>query len=456
MNISFEKVNDVNALLTLTLVKADYEENVNKALKDFRKKASMPGFRPGQAPLGLLKKRFGTEITAEEVNKLLGKELTKYIHDEKLNVLGEPLPNEEKTPAIDFASQEDFTFVFDVALAPEFDAKISDKDELDYYNITVDDDMVNKQVEVYTQRAGEYSKVDTYQDRDMVKGILTELDENGQPKEGGIQKEDAVMLPGYMKNDEEKAKFNGLKVNDVIVINPAKAYDNSDAELASLLGVTKEQAAEAKGDFSYQVTEITRFVPAEVNQELFDKILGEGKVKSEEEFRASIAESMKEDFEADSEFKFAQDLRTYLTKRIGTLKYPEEMLKRIMKLNNKDKDDEYIDRNFQPSLDELTWHLIKEQLCDQLGVKIQQEDVLETAKMAARMQFAQYGMTNVPEDALTHYANEMLKNEQQAEALVTRAVENKIVEKAKAVVKLNQKAVSMDEFNKMMSNKEEA
>ena len=441
MNISFEKVNEVNALLTLSLVKADYEENVNKALKDFRKKAQMPGFRPGQVPMGLLKKRFGTEITAEEVNKILGKELTKYIHDEKINVLGEPLPNEEKTPAIDFDTQEDFTFVFDVALAPEFDAKVSDKDELDYYDITVDDAMVDKQVQVYAQRAGEYSKVDSYEERDMVKGILTQLGEDGQPVEGGLQKEDAVMLPGYMKNDEEKAKFNGLKVNDVIVINLAKAYDNNDVEVSSLLGITK-------------VTEITRFVPAEVNQELFDKILGEGKVNGEEEFRASIAESMKQDFAADSEFKFARDLRAYLTKRIGTLQYPEEMLKRIMKLNNKDKDDEYIERNFKPSLDELTWHLIKEQLCDQLEVKIQQEDVLETAKMATRMQFAQYGMTNVPEDALTHYANEMLKNEQQAEALVTRAVENKIVEKAKAVVKLNHKQVTMDEFNKMMSEKE--
>ena len=243
MNISFEKVNEVNALLTLSLVKADYEENVNKALKDFRKKAQMPGFRPGQVPMGLLKKRFGTEITAEEVNKILGKELTKYIHDEKINVLGEPLPNEEKTPAIDFDTQEDFTFVFDVALAPEFDAKVSDKDELDYYDITVDDAMVDQQVQVYAQRAGEYSKVDSYEERDMVKGILTQLGEDGQPVEGGLQKEDAVMLPGYMKNDEEKAKFNGLKVNDVIVINLAKAYDNNDVDVSSLLGITKEQAS---------------------------------------------------------------------------------------------------------------------------------------------------------------------------------------------------------------------
>lgn len=454
MNISFEKVDNVNALLTLSLVKADYEENVNKALKDFRKKAQMPGFRPGQVPVGLLKKRFGAEITAEEVNKILGKELTQYIREQKINVLGEPLPNEEKTPAIDFDSQEEFTFVFDVALAPEFDAKISDKDELDFYDITVDDAMVDQQVRVYAQRAGQYSKVESYEDRDMVKGILAQLGEDGQPLEGGLQKEGAVMLPNYMKNDEEKAKFNGAKVNDVLVFNPAKAYDNSDVEISSLLGITKEQAAEVKSDFSYQITEITRFVPAEVNQELFDQILGEGKVSSEAEFRANIAESMQRDFAVDSDYKFTLDLRKYLTDRIGALQYPEEMLKRIMKLNNKDKDEDYINRNFQPSLDELTWHLIKEQLCDQLEVKIQQEDVLEAAKTATRMQFAQYGMSNVSEDVITRYANEMLKNEQQAEGLVTRAVERKIVEKAKNVVKLQHKQISMDEFNKMLSAKE--
>ena len=454
MNISFEKVDNVNALLTLSLVKADYEENVNKALKDFRKKAQMPGFRPGQVPVGLLKKRFGAEITAEEVNKILGKELTQYIREQKINVLGEPLPNEEKTPSIDFDSQEEFTFVFDVALAPEFDAKISDKDELDFYDITVDDAMVDQQVQVYAQRAGQYSKVESYEDRDMVKGILAQLGEDGQPLEGGLQKEGAVMLPNYMKNDEEKAKFNGAKVNDVLVFNPAKAYDNSDVEISSLLGITKEQAAEVKSDFSYQITEITRFVPAEVNQELFDQILGEGKVSSEAEFRANIAESMQRDFAVDSDYKFTLDLRKYLTDRIGALQYPEEMLKRIMKLNNKDKDEDYINRNFQPSLDELTWHLIKEQLCDQLEVKIQQEDVLEAAKTATRMQFAQYGMSNVSEDVITRYANEMLKNEQQAEGLVTRAVERKIVEKAKSVVKLQHKQISMDEFNKMLSAKE--
>ena len=449
MNISFENVDKVNALLTLKVEKADYEEKVAKALKDFRKKANLPGFRPGQVPMGLLKKRFGTEILAEEINKLLSQELYKYIREKKINILGEPLANEEKTPAIDFATQEEFTFAFDIALAPEFDAKLTGKDKLNYYTINVDDAMVDQQIQAYCQRGGQYQKVDSYQSNDMVKGLLAQLDAEGNTMEGGIQVEEAVMLPNYMKNDDEKAKFEGAKVNDVIVFNPAKAYNDSDVELASLLKISKEEAAQAKSDFSFQITEITRYEAAPVDQALFDQVLGKDAVKNEEEFRAKIAEDMKQSFVADSDYKFVQDLRAYLVKRIGTVEYPEAMLKRIMKRNNQDKDDEYVEQNFQASLDELTWHLIKEQLSDQFEVKVEQADVLETAKAATRMQFAQYGMTNLPDDVLTNYANEMLKNQQQAEGLVARTVENKIVAKAKETVKLTQKAVSLDEFNKL-------
>lgn len=449
MNISFEKLDNVNGLLTITLEKADYEEKVNKALKDFRKKASMPGFRPGQAPMSILKKRFGTEITAEEINKILGQELYKYIREEKLNMLGEPLANEEKTPAIDFATMETFTFAFDIALAPEFDAKLTGKDKVNYYTINVDEAMVDQQIQAYCQRGGSYNKVDSYEANDMVKGLLAELDADGNTKEGGIQVEGATMLPNYMKNEDEKAKFNGAKVNDVLVFNPAKAYDNSDVELSSLLRISKEQAAEMKSDFSFQVAEITRYEAAALDQALFDQVLGAGVVSSEAEFRARIAEDMSKSFVADSDYKFMQDLRAHLEKRIGAVEFPEALLKRVMKNNNPEKDDAYIEENFQPSLKELLWHLIKEQLSDQFEVKVEQADVLETAKGVARMQFAQYGMTNVPEDALTNYANEMLKNQQQAEGLVARTVENKIVAKAKETVKLTEKSVSMEEFNKL-------
>lgn len=455
MNVSFEKVDKVNALLTIQIEKADYEKKVSAALKDFRKKASLPGFRPGMVPTSLLKKRFGTDILAEQVNKILGEEVYKYIREQKINILGEPLPNEDKQEPVDFVNKEDFTFVFDVALAPEFDAKISDKDTLDYYQIEVTDEMVNSQVESYAQRGGQYNKVEEYKEGDMVKGILAQLDAEGNVLEGGIQVEGAVMLPNYMKNEDEKAKFNGTKVNDVLVINPAKAYENNDVELSSLLKISKEEAAEMKSDFSYQVTEITRYEASAINQELFDKMLGEGVVSSEEEFRAYIKKQLEDQFANDSQYKLILDLRSYLTERIGKLEYPEATLKRIMSLNNQDKDADFIEKNFAPSLEELTWHLIKEQLSEQLEIKVEEADILESAKIATRLQFAQYGMMNIPEDMLLNYAKEMMKNKQQVENMVARTIENKIANKAMEVVTLNRKTVSLDEFNKMFAQQEE-
>lgn len=445
MKISFEKTDKINGLLTITLAKADYEANVEKTLKDYRRKASLPGFRPGQAPMSILKKRFGQEVQAEELNKMLGTELYKYIREEKIDILGEPMPS-DKQGEISLDADEQ-TFVFDIALAPEMDAKISNKDTIEYYNIEVDDAMVDNQVKMYASRAGGYQKVDEYQPKDMVKGVLTELGKTGKPKRGGIEVEGATMLPDYMKDEDEKAKFNGMKAGDVITFNPSKAY-NSDVELSSLLKITKEEAAAVTGDFQFQVSEITRYEPHALDQELFDMALGKDKVKSEEEFRAAIRENLSEQFKTDSEFRFVIDLKKYLVKRIGNVEFPEAMLKRIMQKNNPDKDAEFIEKNFLPSIEELKWHLIKEQLCDQLEIKVEQPDVLETAKEVTRMQFAQYGMTNIPEDALNNYANEMLKNKQQAEGLVTRTVERKLGVAAKSVVKISEKTVTLDEFNK--------
>ena len=452
MNTSFEKVDALNGLITMQIEKADYAENVEKELKNFRRKANMPGFRPGQVPMGLIKKRFGIEVKAEAVDKLIREKLYGYIRDEKLNVLGEPLPNEEKTPKTDFELQDDFTFVFDVALAPEFDAKLTGKDKVDFYNIEVSDEMVEQQVQSYASRNGQYQKVDQYQPRDMVKGLLAELDADGNPKEGGVQVEGAVMLPDYMKNDEEKAKFADCKVNDVLVFNPSKAYNDNETEVASLLHMKKEEVADMKGDFSFQVEEITRYQPAPVDQNLFDHIFGEGKVSSEKEFRARIKALLAEQFAKDSEFKFMLDLRKYLMVRIGKLEYPETMLRRIMRLNNPDKDEKFVEDNFEKSLEELTWQLAKEQLTEQFEIKLTQDDVLEAAKAVTKMQFAQYGMMEVPEELLNQYAQEMLKKKDQTEGLVTRSIEQKIAAKAKETVKLNEKTVSLDEFNKMFKD----
>ena len=449
MKISFENVDKVSALLTLNIEKKDYEDKVKTALKDFSKKASLPGFRPGKVPASLIQKRFGTEVKAEEINKLISEEVNKYIRENKVNMLAEPLPNEEKTPAIDFETQDDFTFAFDIALAPDFDAKLSKKDKLTYYDIKVDDALIDQQVMSYCQRGGQHVKAESYEARDMVKGTLTQLNTKNNTLKDGITVEDAVVLPEYMKDNKEKAKFEGAKLGDVITFNPAKAYKDSATELASLLHITKEEAEGMKSNFNFQISEIMRFEPAKADQDLFDKVLGEGVVKSEEEFRKFIADDIKKNFNSEAEYQFTQDLRDYILGRVGKVEFPEALLKRFMKLRNADKGEEYVDDNFEKSLPELLWHLAKEQICDQLEVKVQHEDVLETAKRYTRIQFAQYGMMNLPEETVTNYAAEMLKNEQQAQGLVERTVENLMAAKAKEAVTLKTKEVTIEEFRKL-------
>ena len=449
MNVSFQNIDKVSGLLTVKLEKADYQEKVDKSLKTFRQKAQIPGFRKGMVPMSLVKKMYGKSVIAEEVNKLLSEKVYDYIKSNNVNMLGEPLPNEEKQQVIDFDTMEEFEFVFDIALAPEFKAEVSNTDKVDYYTIEVTDEMVENQVKAYTQRSGKYDQVSAYEDNDMLKGLIAELDENGNTKEGGIQVEGAVLMPSYMKNDEQKAIFANAKVNDVLVFNPNAAYDGHDAEIASLLKIEKEAAAEMKSNFSFQVEEITRFVPGDLNQELFDQVFGKDAVKTEEEFRAKVKEGIAAQFVADSDYKFLIDARKMLMEKVGKLEFPDALLKRIMLLNNKEKGEEFVAENYEKSVEELTWHLIKEQLVKDNEIKVEQEDVINMAKDATKAQFAQYGMMTVPEDILENYAQEMLKKKENVDGLVGRVVEAKLATALKAKVTLNNKTVSMEEFNKM-------
>lgn len=446
MNISLQNVDSVSAVLTVQIEKADYQEKVEKALKTLRQKVNMPGFRKGMVPAGLIKKQYGVSVLAEGIDKLLQEKVFEYIRENKVNMLGTPLPKENQ---VNFETEENFEFSFDIALAPEFNVELSANDSVDYYDINVTDEMVDQQVKMYTQRTAKYEKVEDYQDNDMLKGLLAELDENGNTKEGGVQVEGAVMMPVYMKNDEQKAIFNGAKTNTVLVFNPSVAFDNNEAELASLLKLKKEEVADHKGNFSFQIEEITRMIPGELTQELFDQVLGEGKAHNEEEFRAQIKETIAKQFEADSDYKFLIDVRTYLTNKIGKLEFPDALLKRIMLDNNKEKGEEFVAENYEKSLEELTWHLIKEKLVAANDIKVEQGDLTNMAKEATRAQFAQYGMINVPEELLENYSKEMLKKQESVEALLNRVVESKLSETLKGQVTLNHKAVSAEEFNQM-------
>ena len=453
MKISFDCADKLNGLLTMTIEPADYQEKVEKTLKEYRKKAQVPGFRPGMVPMGMIKKQYGMAVKAEEVNRLLGEKLYGYIRENKIQMLGEPLPNEEKQTPQDFGKDEDLTFYFDIAVAPEFEVTATADDTIDYYNIEVDDKLIDRQVEMYASQAGEFEKAEVFGGNDTIKGDLRQLDEQGNTLEGGISVDSAMVMPLYIKDEEQKHLFDGCKPGDIITFNPKKAYPDNDAEVAALLKMEKEQVKDLTADFSYQVTEINHFKPAEVNQALFDRVFGEGSVKDEQEFRSRIAEEMKARFTGSTDFKFFRDARTYFENKVGELQFPEALLKRFMLQNNKDKGEKYVEDNFELSIKELKWHLIKEQLAAAFGVKVEQADLMGVAKNDIRQQFAQYGMNDIPDDVLENYAKEQLKKEDAANAYVDRAVDYKLMQALKNTVKLNEKSVSLDDFNKMMEEK---
>ena len=453
MEITLQQVSDVQAKLTVQLVLADYEEKVNKALKTFRQKANIPGFRPGMVPMGLIKRQYGTAIKVDEINKVLQEALYSYIKENNLEVLGEPLPDEEQQKSIDIAKQDDMAFAFDLAIAPKFDATLTAEDTIPYYTIKVTDEMIENQVKMYANRNGHYDSVESYQSGDMVKGIVTELDADGNVKEGGIRVEDAVMLPDYMKDEESKHLFDGAKKDDIITINPRKAYDNSEVELTSLLKITKEQAADVQGDFTYQIADITRYTEGELNQELFDQVYGEGKVKDEADFRAKVKADIQAQFTPESDYRFLIDVREYMMNRIGKLPFAEDLLRRILLDSREEKNVEKLDEEFPQTLDELQWHLIKQELIKNADIKIEQKDITDQAREAVRAQFAQYGMTTVPDDLLDNYAKDMLQKKESVEGLANRALDNKLIAALKKTAKLKKKTVSVEDFNKLFEKK---
>ncbi len=419
MNILFENPDKVNGKLTLTIEEADYTQEVEKTLKDYRKKANIPGFRPGQAPMGMIKRQFGPSVKVDVINRVLGEQLQKYITDNNIHMLGEPLANEGQEP-VDLDKEAPYTFVFDIAVAPEFNAQLGADDTVDYYNITVDDALIDRQVDMFASRSGKYEKAEEYQDNDMLKGDLRELDENGNTKEGGLVVEAAVLMPNYIKVDEQKKLFDGAKLGDIITFNPRKAYPESDVELSSFLKIGKEDVANHTGDFSYQITEISRYQKAAVDQQLFDSVFGEGAVSSEEEFRNKIADGLAAQLTVDADYKFLLDVRAYVENKVGELTFPDALLKRIMLKNNEDKGEEFVEKNYAASIKELAWSLIKNQLVEAAGIKLEQDDVLQAAKETARIQFAQYGMNNVPDEYVENYAKEILKKQENVQGCVDK------------------------------------
>ncbi|MPL92184.1 Trigger factor [bioreactor metagenome] len=447
MNIVRKDIDSSNATITISIEKADYSEKVEKTLRDYRKKANIPGFRPGMVPLGLLKKMYGKSILAEEINKILSDELYKYIQDNKINMLGEPLPNETDQKDIDFSTQEDFEFVFDLGLAPEFEVELNKKDKVKYYQITPSEEMINNQIKSYTGRYGKYVQEESVEEKDMVKGVLTELTE-GKVKESGIQVQDAVLTPAYMKDEASKALFANAKVGDTITFNPKTAFEN-EAEISSLLKISKEEVAEVTADFQFIIESITRYHEAEIDQDLFDKVYGEGVVKSAEEFTEKIKANIQETLAQDSEYKFGIDAREVLVKKYDDLAFPDTFLKRWLMATNKNLTAETLETDYPKMIADLKWQLIKDKIAKSNDIKVEKDDVEDFGRKIARSQFAQYGMIGMDDAILDNYVKDMLKKEETLKNIIDKVAENKVLDIIKNAVKVDTKEVSIEEFNKM-------
>ncbi|HJB73164.1 MULTISPECIES: trigger factor [unclassified Barnesiella] len=453
MNVSHQNTDNLNAVISIEISKADYQDKVDKSLRAYGQKANIPGFRKGKVPFSILTKMFGKSVRVEEINRLVSEALYNYIRDNKLNILGEPMTAEDMT--VDLDAQDDFTFRFDVALAPELNVKVDKSISVPYYTITVDDDMVKRQDESFRARFGKQVSVDESTDeKDLIKGSMVELSSDGTPLEGGITVESTIVSPNYFKSDDEKAKFAGVKKGDKVVFNPSKSCNASVAELASMLNTDKEKAANVTSDFEMTVTDITHLQPAELNQEFFDSIFGKDTVKTEEEYLAKIREMIAHQLVPESDYRFSLDSRAAIEKAVGDFELPDAFLKRWLLATDKERKAETIDDDYSRMVPDLKWQLIKEQIVKQFDIHVDDNDLKAMAKRVAASQFAQYGMTGVPDDVLERYGNEMLSNKDTRSRLINQATEMKIQTAIKESVTLNHKEVSMENFQKLFETAE--
>ncbi len=452
MQVTKENRDDLNAVISIVVEKQDYVKEVNDKLKEYKRKANMPGFRPGMVPMGMIRRMYYKPVLLEEINRLVSENLTRFIDDEKLNILGEPLTNKEEQKEIDFDNQESFEFVFDIGIAPEVEAEISKKDKLPYYVIDANKKLIDKHADSYTSQYGEMTEGEEVQEDDVIKGKLSQLTPEGEVIEGGIEAENASLSMSAVKDEKIKKQLTGAKVGDVLQIDLKKAYP-SDAELTRMLNISKEQIESESMLFQLTIEEISRWKKAEINQEFFDKAFGEGEVTSEEEFRNRLKEEIEKAYAQNSDYKLFIDAREKLVSKFKA-DLPEEFIRRWLLESNEGKlTEEEIDKDFEKVRDDLRWQLIQDALIKKYELKVEPEEIEQLARQQVLMQFRQYGMANIPEEHLNNYAAEMLKKDQERRRLYEQRFQEKITQLVKETVKLEEKKVKDEEFSKLFEKK---
>lgn len=449
MNVSIEKTGNVSAILTVSIEENDYKEKVTKELKEIGKKHNIPGFRQGHVPFGELNRRFGKQVTSDVINNEVYNAVVGYIRDNKLGVLGEPLPVD--VVELDLKNKKDFTFQYELALVPELNIEAGKDTTVPYYTIEVTDEMINEQDKNFRERFGAQVPGEEVEPNALVKGSIMELNEDGTVKteEDAIQMLNGIVAPMYFKDKEQADKFIGKKVNDKVVFNPWKTCEGNAAELSSMLGVDKDKAADIKGDFEMSISEIIVVRPAELNQELFDNVLGKDKAKNEEEYRNGVKEMIARELARNSEMLFRVDVEKAMMAKYGDMELPAEVLKKWLVRRNEGVTAENVDAEYVKMEPSLKWQLVKERLADICQVKIEERDLVNHAKMIARAQFAQYGMTNMDDDTLTDYARRILADKNYRPRIVEEVGDVKLFDAIKDKITVDNKTVSLDEFKEI-------
>lgn len=448
MNIYKEQIDELNAVLHVKLEKDDYENNVIKALNDYKKKANIDGFRPGKVPFGMISKLYRKPILVDEINKIVSESLSKFLIEEKLNILGEPLPHDGERKAIDWDTDSEFEFKFDLGLAPEIDIQVTNKDKVPFYTLTPDKELIDKYIDSYTQRFGEYVDAESIEEKDIVKASVEQVDSEGNKVEGGIAVEETNLSVAVIKDESIKEQFLKAKKGDRLVFELRKAY-TSDVELVGMLKIEKDMAASVQGDFAVQITNISRFKKADINQVLFDNAFGEGNVKSEQEFTDKILEEASKNLKMDSEYRFNIDAKNVLMNKFkGNL--PVDFLKRWLLMINEGKYTmQQIDQDFDHFAEDLKWQLIKDKIIGDNKIEITDEDLKKGAIDFTRIQFAQYGLSNLPDEQLAEFAVRMLNKDEEKGKIKQKVTEDKLFDFIKATVKVEEKEITIEKFNNL-------
>ncbi len=449
MNITKNTIDELNAELVLNIVKDDYQDRLNNRLKELRQKITMPGFRPGKVPQGLIKKMYGKQVLLEEISSIINDSLDKYIKDEKIKIIGRPIPSEKKTD-IDWDKDENFEFLYDIGIIPEFDINLSKRNKINYFKIKPDEKMIDQRINFFTGEYGKHVDIDKVEEETMIRADFVELDQEGKPLENGIKKESGVFLHDKLKDEELKKQLINKKKEDTIVFNLKKSFpDIIDA--STMLGIDKKQLENNNSDFSMKIIGISKFEPAEVNQELFDNVYGKDKVKSLDEFKEKIIEDLSKELINESNYKFHIDAKEELLKKIK-FELPEDFLKRFILFTTKDEKltEEKLNKDFELYLEQFKWEIIKAKIIEDNKLNISDEEILNYAKILTRSQFMQYGMNYVPDEYIDQYANKMLENEDEKYRIVEKIYEDKVIAHVKETVKLNEKEISLEKYKELM------